>query len=583
MADRTVRVRLQAVVGDYQKSMRQAANDTKGLGERVEGVGKTLTKTLTPAAGAAALAFRKAAGDWNRGTNEIIAGTGATGDALDDLQGSMRRVATQVPQDFGQVGTVIAELNTRLGVTGPELEEVSKRVLDFARVSNQDGGRAAADLGRLMNALEIDVGDAASVMDKLIFASQESGIQVDRLTGFIVEAGPAFEEMGFDLDRTIALFSEFERAGARPEELLGSLNIVLTRLAREGFTDAEEAFGELLRRIQDAPDLLSAVDIAADAFGARVGGKVAEDIRAGRFEVDDFVASLQGAEGRLEDTADAMLTMDDRLAMLRDRAIGVVGPVGEVGFAIASIAAGAGPALLGVSKLGSALGGLRGSALLAKGALVPFGLAVGGTALLVWEVKRAWDAGAESARELADEIRASSGSVEEANERMAASLDEHIEQTEAGRRSWTRLLDSALGPAAIAYDGVSMALGNLIGVETHQTGVVGRMLDDANAAAHGYTLWRESIDDTGGSLFDLSGQIVTGTGPALAGMNTQTSELVDALAEIDPELAAVAGGLADLGDGADDTAGALDGLTDAQKAVAASIAPLACYPLEVAS
>lgn len=362
MASRDLVVRLIGDTSKFAASLKGASNDVTRFGGK-------MTRTFTPIAAGVAAGMTMIGSSWNDARNAIVSGTGATGEALSRLMGDVRAVAGQVPISFGDAGRAVAELNTRLGLTGTELQDAAVQVANFSRVFNLDITAASADVGRLMNALDIGPDGLNGLLDKLTFAAQESGINVQSLMGYIIDAGPAFEELGFGLDETIALFSQFEAAGARPQEVLGSLNIAMTRMARDGATDAAEAFDMIIRSIADAPNIMEATRIAADAFGDRVGGKIAEDIRAGRFEVDGFVEAMQHVDGRLDATASEMLTLSDRLQILRNRLIGALGPFGEIGGAASGFVAALGPMIFGLGQMIPLLGKLRG-AMIALGKVI---------------------------------------------------------------------------------------------------------------------------------------------------------------------------------------------------------------------
>lgn len=265
---------------------------------------------------------------YDEASSIIVKGTGAQGEALRDLEEAFRRVHLTVPQASQEVATAIAEVNTRLGVTGEELENASKLMLDFARVSSNEVGPTAQVLGRLFNALEIDASDLESVMDKLTYASQKTGIEALSLANNIIDAGPAFEELGFGLEESIALFSQFEAAGARPQEVISSMNLLMNNFARQGAKDGKEAMDMLMESIKEAPDIFDATRIAAEYFGSRVGSKVAEDMRAGRFEIEDFVGELQNVNGTLRNTADESMELGEKWDILKKRATDLLQPVG---------------------------------------------------------------------------------------------------------------------------------------------------------------------------------------------------------------------------------------------------------------
>jgi len=307
------------------KAVDQASGVLKGIAGGMAGVAAAAAGLAVGFAGAAFAAGN----ELNKAFNDIIIGTGATGDALMGLKDDFREVFRDIPASAKDVSTVLAELNTRLDITGEALQGAGKAVLDFSRVTGVDASRAARMTGQLVNALGLEAGDTTLLLDKLTKAGQMSGISVDRLGQLILDAGPSFESLGFDLDRSIALFASFEKAGARPEEVIASMTKALNTIAKEGFKNAEEGFNEYLNRIKEAPDILAATTIANELFGQRVGAKVAEDIRAGRFEVEEWTTAIAESGGTLEAVAQATLTWSDKLDILKNRATLALEPIGS--------------------------------------------------------------------------------------------------------------------------------------------------------------------------------------------------------------------------------------------------------------
>ncbi len=314
---------------EQESALDKAATKLDENGKKMKDAGKTWTKGITVPIVAAGTAAFMAADEIDKANNEIQQSTGKTGEELEKLKESFSNVFVDVPDEAESVAEVLSSLHVTTDETGEGLEMLTEKTLNYARVNKEDASDSAQTLGRLMNALEVDVDAMPSVMDKMTKAAQMSGIGVNDLSEYIIDAGPAFEEMGFDLDKSIALFSQFEKVGANPQEVLSSLNIVMTRMAREGATDAEEAFGMLMDEIKDAPDILTATDIAADAFGAKVGGKVADDIRAGHFEVDEWVEALQDADGIVDNTADETETFGEKVKTAMNKATNAVAPFGD--------------------------------------------------------------------------------------------------------------------------------------------------------------------------------------------------------------------------------------------------------------
>ncbi|MFR8130945.1 MAG: hypothetical protein ACLU90_05930 [Lachnospira sp.] len=69
------------------------------------------------------------------GYDIIITKTGATGEALDDLNKRMNNIFKDIPTDAETAGTAIGEVNTRFQLTGDELESLSKQFIEFAEIN----------------------------------------------------------------------------------------------------------------------------------------------------------------------------------------------------------------------------------------------------------------------------------------------------------------------------------------------------------------------------------------------------------------------------------------------------------------
>ena len=243
----------------------------------------------------------------------LIRLTGAQGAALRTLQRDTQAVFATVPESIGDVSIAIGNLNTLLGITGTELQTVTSAALDFARANDVDVTQATLVVGQLINRYGLNAEQAIPFMDRLTVAGQLTGASVTELAERLKEAGPILSQLGFTINEQIALFAEFERRGIKGTEAAAGMNRVFTNLAKEGLTDGASAFAEFIKRIKEADSDLAAGAIAADAFGQRAGAKMAVDIRAGAFEIDELTESLQNADGALAATEEASRTAGDAL------------------------------------------------------------------------------------------------------------------------------------------------------------------------------------------------------------------------------------------------------------------------------
>jgi len=323
-----------------------------------QSVGKTgakLTKTLTPAAAAVGAVSAKIASSWNSGTDAIVAATGASGDALDSMTESMKTVGGQVPQNLGEVGEAIGEVNTRLGLSGAPLEDMTKKMLDLARISGGDVTSTIAATTRVFGDWGVATEDQSGVLDKLYATTQSSGIGLEKLSGLVVQFGAPLRQMGFSMEESIALFGKWEKEGVNTETAMGGMRQALGKLAKSG-EDPKKAFADVSEAIKGAGSIAEANQLSMELFGSRAGPDMAAAIREGRFEIDDLVQGFGSSEGALDDAAARTLHLSDRFKMMANTVTGAVGPYAEMGMGLAGVAAGIGPVMQGLGAMGPMLG-----------------------------------------------------------------------------------------------------------------------------------------------------------------------------------------------------------------------------------
>lgn len=281
------------------------AAGTKTGGSFVGGFSKA-TAAATAAFAVGGL-LAKVGSDFDEAFDTIRVGTGATGEALEGLKNDFRSVATQVPADFGSVGTAIADINTRLGLTGAPLQKLSTQMLELSRITGTDVGTNIEAITRSFGDAGIATEDFSSTLDALFRASQATGPSVQRLAELGVKYGAPMRQFGFSFEQSAALLGKFEKEGVNTELVMGSLRIALGKLSKAG-KDPVEGLQESIDAIQNAGSAAEANSLAFELFGARAGADMAAAIREGRFEIDELFDTVANGEetvlGAAEDTRD---------------------------------------------------------------------------------------------------------------------------------------------------------------------------------------------------------------------------------------------------------------------------------------
>lgn len=278
----------------------KAGESIQKAGNKITSVGKGMSKV---SAGIASIGGASVAAwsELDAAYDYIAQGTGAVGDNLKDLQESFDRVFTSLPTDAETAGTAIADLNTRFGFTGSVLEEASKSFIQFADVNNTDVSSAVQNVSRYMGDAGIDASHYKEVLDALTAASQASGLSVDKLSEMLTKYGAPMRALGLTTQESIAIFAGWEKAGVNTEIAFSGMKKAIGTWGKNG-KDARVEFKKTLDEIAAAPDIAAATTKAIEVFGQKAGPDLADAIKGGRFEYEDFLNVVNASSGQLEAT-----------------------------------------------------------------------------------------------------------------------------------------------------------------------------------------------------------------------------------------------------------------------------------------
>lgn len=242
----------------------------------------------------------------------VVLATGATDEALSGLEDSMMNAyAAAKSSDLSSTAGAIGEINTRLGLTGNELENVTGLFLDYANITNQDVVSSVGNVTKLMNQWGVELSNVEGLMDKLSYAGQISGINVGTLTDSLVTNRAILEQVGFTLDESIGLLAQAELQGISVQTVMMGLRTAITNFSDDGL-DASVALREVIESIATLENESDATALAIDTFGSRAGAVLAGSIRGGQLSIDNLSSSLENASGTLEKTAEASQTLGEK-------------------------------------------------------------------------------------------------------------------------------------------------------------------------------------------------------------------------------------------------------------------------------
>lgn len=299
-------------IDEYGNSTKEAKDASSIFADVLSAnvVDKGLSKVIEYAE-MAGKALINLAQDSQQARSRLAEMTGAAGDDLEELYNATMGAYSKLPLELSFVTETAGELNTRLGLTGDALGKATEKVADFADMTHTDAITAVDGLSDVLAKWQMQGEDLIPTLDKILWATQYSGIGVGELTSALTANQAQLELYGYSLDTSIALFATMQREGVNVSSVMTGMRTAVDKLTASG-EEAEPALRAAMEQIKSMPDASKAASAAIDIFGARAGTELARAIRSGKLEVDALVATVSGATGTLEKTAKASDTAKDK-------------------------------------------------------------------------------------------------------------------------------------------------------------------------------------------------------------------------------------------------------------------------------
>lgn len=262
----------------------------------------------------------------------IRIGTGAVGDDLDGLVANAENVATRVPASFDKVGQTVADLNTRLGLSGDMLETVAAQFLEAGRMLGEDIDIQSAT--GALNVFGTASEDVSGRLDFLFQTSQATGIGMNDLIQRLQTAGPITQQLGFSFEQTAAMIGVMDKAGLDSQGMIAAMQRGLVNLATDGEAPAD-AFRRVTSEIQgfvDKGDQAAALDLAGQVFGTRGAAQFVGALQTGQITMEDFIASANLSGDTILGVAEDTQDFAEKWQIVQNKATAALEPLGSAVF-----------------------------------------------------------------------------------------------------------------------------------------------------------------------------------------------------------------------------------------------------------
>lgn len=293
-------------LNNQKYSLEDVSAKFQAFGEGMESAGKKATIITAAVAGIGAGAV-KSAMELDEGYDTVITKTGATGEALSELQDNVDNVFKSMPIEAETAGVAIGEVNTRFQETGERLEELSTSFIQFSEINNTDLNSSIDNVDAIMTKFNVDTEHTEDVLGLMTKAGQDTGISMETLQGTLTSNGATLKELGLGITESVNLLAQMEANGVDTSTAMAGLKKAQQQATKEGIS-LSEALSDTIDDIVSATDETEALQIATDLFGKKGAAEMTQAIREGRFSIDDLSTSLSDYGNVVQNTFESTLS-----------------------------------------------------------------------------------------------------------------------------------------------------------------------------------------------------------------------------------------------------------------------------------
>lgn len=323
----------------FEKHYKQTAKGLWATGKSLDGLGKTMTKSVTAPIVAIGALSTKAWKEVDNALDTIATKTGATGKDMKAFEGTFKNLANKVPADLQEIGDAVGEVNTQFGFTGKALEDASENIIKFAKINGQDVSQASIQAKQAMSALGVEGKDLDKVLDAVTKTAQDTGQGTDKLFDALIRGAPQLKSLKLDFAQATALMGNLEKSGIDTGKTMSYMSKAQVAFAKDG-KGLSEGLKDLQKQLDGAGSDTEKLNIASKYFGTKGATFMLDAINRGALDFKSFANAAELAKGSVSSTFDETLDPIDNFkklfnglklagADLFDASSGVWGPLLE--------------------------------------------------------------------------------------------------------------------------------------------------------------------------------------------------------------------------------------------------------------
>lgn len=215
---------------DFAAGMSKAAGQMQQAGQKMSGMGKSLTAGVTLPIVGIGIAALQSAGDFEQTMNVMQQVGGATAAEMESLSAAALKLGAESVFSAGEV----ADAQLELAKAGMEVNDVlasSAGVVALAAAADIDLAEAAMVSSDAITSFNLPASDAGKIADLLAAAANSSTASVNDMAKALQMSSSVMSQYGFTAEETVTILGQLANAGIRNSDAGTSLKVAMMKLA----------------------------------------------------------------------------------------------------------------------------------------------------------------------------------------------------------------------------------------------------------------------------------------------------------------------------------------------------------------
>ncbi len=292
--------------------------DLKNLGDKISGVGTTLTKSVTtPIVGLGTVAVKTAA-DFDTAMSQVAAVSGATGKDLDALRDKAREMGSKTKFSASEAAEAMNYMAMAGWKTSDMLSGI-EGIMNLAAASGEDLASTSDIVTDALTAFGLTAADSGHFADILAAASSNANTNVSMMGETFKYCAPIAGALGFSAEDTAEAIGLMGNAGIKSTQAGTALRTIMSNLSGE-VKICGSNIGEVTIATTNADgsmrDLSAILADCRTAFGGLSESEKAAAAEAlvGKNAMSGFLALMNAAPADIEKVSSAIANCDGKSA-----------------------------------------------------------------------------------------------------------------------------------------------------------------------------------------------------------------------------------------------------------------------------